>query len=300
MLNVKYTDSAQFRCLEHLKQTSIDLYLVHCGYEKCKASHVCAGSREEYIIHFILEGKGTFSANGRTWKLTPGQMFLIHPGDPVTYASDEENPWVYAWVGFNGIRAEAILRNCGFSERTLVRSFTNADRIQQHIRNILSVRQLTMANDLRRQAQLFCLLADLMDEYTKSQKHESGVKAVHDYSTNVYLEHAIEYIKNFYQQGINVSDVMEYIGLSRTYLNQIFRKELGISVQKFLMDFRLHKAANLLMSTSKSVGEIASDVGYGDALAFSKVFKKKFGMSPKNYRESRNSKEEMDKFTEKQ
>lgn len=297
MLNVKYTDSAQFRCLEHLKQTSLDLYLVHCGYEKCRPLHICAGSREEYIIHFILEGKGTLSANGRTWELTPGQMFLIHPGDPVTYASDEQDPWIYAWIGFNGIRSEVVLRNCGFSEKTIVQNFTNAEEIEHHIRNILNVRHLTMANDLRRQAEMFYLLAGLMDEYAQNKKLEAGGRTVHDYSTNVYLEHAIEYIKNFYHQGINVSDVMEYIGLSRTYLNQIFRKELGISVQKFLMDFRLHKAANLLMSTSKSVGEIAEDVGYGDALAFSKVFKKKFGVSPKNYRESR---EEMDKFTQKQ
>ena len=59
----------------------------------------------------------------------------------------------------------------------------------------------------------------------------------------------------------------------------------------------MHKAASLLVSTSLSVKEIANNVGYEDQLVFSKAFKKKFGMSPKNYK---THKEMMDKFNEKQ
>ena len=51
----------------------------------------------------------------------------------------------------------------------------------------------------------------------------------------------------------NVTDIADYIGISRTYLNHVFQKELGISSQKFLMDFRLHKAASLLTSSDLPV-----------------------------------------------
>ena len=51
------------------------------------------------------------------------------------------------------------------------------------------------------------------------------------------------------------------------------------------------------MSTSKSIKEVSNSVGYEDQLVFSKAFKKKFGMSPKNYK---THKEMMDKFNEKQ
>ena len=87
------------------------------------------------------------------------------------------------------------------------------------------------------------------------------------------------------------------IGISRAYLNSAFQKELGISAQTFLIDYKMHKAASLLVSTSLSVKEIANNVGYEDQLVFSKAFKKKFGMSPKNYK---THKEMMDKFDEKQ
>ena len=52
-------------------------------------------------------------------------------------------------------------------------------------------------------------------------------------------------------------DIADNIGISRAYLNS-FQKELGMSAQTFLIDYKMHKAASLLVSTSLSVKEIAS------------------------------------------
>lgn len=104
------------------------------------------------------------------------------------------------------------------------------------------------------------------------------------YGDNAYVNLAIDYMNEMYMQGIGVSDIAEHIGITRSHLNHAFQKELNLSVQKFLIDFRMHKAANLLVSTAMSVKEVSNEVGYHDQLVFSKAFKKKFGMSPKNYR----------------
>ena len=104
-------------------------------------------------------------------------------------------------------------------------------------------------------------------------------------------------ISAYRKLGIGISDIADNIGISRAYLNSAFQKELGMSAQTFLIDYKMHKAASLLVSTSLSVKEIANNVGYEDQLVFSKAFKKKFGMSPKNYK---THKEMMDKFNEKQ
>lgn len=294
MRNIKYTDSARFKCLEHLRETSFDLYLVHAGKEHCMPSHIWLGCKEEYVIHFVISGKGTFSVDGKTWELHEGQMFLIYPEEPVTYAADENDPWFYAWIGFNGIRVDSMLKNSGFSKNSLVMTYNSPKKMLSIIDQILETRQLSAANEWRRTAYMLTLFADLMDNYTALAQKKTNK---YDYSSNIYVEHAIEYVKYMYSKGINVSDIANDIGISRTYLNHIFQKELGISVQKFLIDYRLHKAANLLMSTDESINEISKTVGHEDALAFSKAFKRKFEMSPKNYREH---KEKMDKFTEKQ
>ena len=131
----------------------------------------------------------------------------------------------------------------------------------------------------------------------RKQSAQNKKNAKYAYSTSVYVELAIEYIKDMYQRGIGISDIADNIGISRAYLNSSFQKELGMSAQTFLIDYKMHKAASLLVSTSLSVKEIANNVGYEDQLVFSKAFKKKFGMSPKNYK---THKEMMDKFNEKQ
>lgn len=76
MHNVKYTESQTFRCLENLRENSLDLYLVHVGKEQCVPIYYCPGSKSEYILYFVLSGKGTYSVNGRIWELSAGLQVL--------------------------------------------------------------------------------------------------------------------------------------------------------------------------------------------------------------------------------
>ena len=74
------------------------------------------------------------------------------------------------------------------------------------------------------------------------------------------------------------------VGINRSYFSNLFKKELSVSPQEFLINYRLDKAAQMLSETEDSVGNVASAVGYADPLAFSKAFKQKFGVSPRSYR----------------
>ena len=125
-------------------------------------------------------------------------------------------------------------------------------------------------------------MAVLIDYHTHALLNGNQEKAA--YGNNTYVDMAIDYINEMYMQDITVSDIADKIGITRARLNSAFQKELNLSVQRFLIDFRMHKAANLLVNTTMSVKEIADHVGYSDQLVFSKAFKKKFEMSPKNYR----------------
>ena len=283
MRNIKYTDSVTFRCLEHLRETSLDISLIHAGKEQCEPSHICTKTRSEYILHFVLSGKGFYSLkNCSNYPVTAGQMFLILPGEAVTYGADAAEPWQYAWIGFNGIRANTIIRRCGFLGSTrILPSPVQPDTVMDCIDHILDCKSLTFAHYLRREAWMLMLFSRLMDHYEQSHRHTPDTGS---YGTRAYVELAVEHIKYYHGYGIHVSDIAGHLGISRAYLNHAFQKELGISVQKFLIEFRLHKAANLLADTNDTIKEISAAVGYEDQLNFSKAFKKKFGISPKNYR----------------
>lgn len=283
-INTKYTNSAAFHCLENLEENSLDLNLIHTGKEHCIPGHIYSGIRNEYIIHFVLSGSGFYSTDdsNNTWPLSAGQMFVIYPNEHVTYGSSKHDPLSYAWIGFRGMRAETLLKQCNFSKGKRILPSPDSSDILKFIDQILKHKALTKANDLVREANLLLLLSYLIEFHTKNMHKDE--KEDYDYSSNVYVSLAIEHIKLMYSKGISVQDIAEHIGISRAYLNRAFQKELNLSVQKFLINFRMHKAASLLNSTNMSVKEISTAVGYDDQLAFSKTFKKKFGVSPKNFR----------------
>lgn len=278
----RYTDAVQYKCLEDLRESSMELSLIHCGKEKCKPLHIVQGKRDEIIIHFVFDGKGTFSVGDRIWHIEKGQMFILYPGITTTYISDADDPWRYAWIAFKGIHTENILLHMGFSKDNPVVPFDDITSIQEFIDKILDARKLTFGNDLLRNGFLLELLGSLCENHTNKTKQNGG----HDYSSNIYVNHAIEFISKFYSQSINVTSISEYIGITRAHLNNCFQKELGITVQSYLIDYRLHQASQLLSSTTDSINEIAAKVGYPDPLAFSKAFKKKYKASPKFYRQN--------------
>lgn len=277
------TDERSSYCLENFSETSMEITLVHVGWENCKPYHGVSATRDEYILHFILSGEGFYSANGNTWSLGAGQMFLIYPDEPVAYCADRNNPWSYLWVGFKGIRVDTILKNCGFSKNHLTLPAPAPEKYRSCFDDLFEHKDLNFSEDLYRESILLRLFAILADHHIRRiQKDKSGQTT--GYSDNQHVNLAINYINKMYMQGIGVSDIADSIGITRSHLNHVFQKELNISIQNFLIDFRMHKAANLLVSTTMSIKEVSNCIGYSDQLVFSKAFKKKFGVSPKSYR----------------
>ncbi len=102
----------------------------------------------------------------------------------------------------------------------------------------------------------------------------------------MYIRKAIEYIEYNYIDDIKVTDIANFIGINRSYLFTIFKKNLNISPQEFLLKYRMEKAYILLNNGKLSISDVARSVGYKDPLGFSKIFKKINGISPKVYREN--------------
>ena len=283
MRTVKYTNEKDFQCLEDLKETSAELTLIHMGRENCLPYHVFSGTRNEYILHFVTAGHGFYSACGNTWSLDAGKVFLIQPDQPVVYCSDSLDPWSYFWVGFKGSRVERMLRKCGFTRNTLYLSLPNMNDFLQCFNDLLSHVSLDYSDSLYRESVLMKIISLLCLIHSRmSAKDNSDPAKPAD--SNPYVAQAVEFITFNYMHDISVSAISRRIGISGTHLNRLFQKEYSMSVQNFLMEYRMHKAASLLSGTDLPVKLIAVQTGYNDALVFSKAFKSRYGVSPKNYR----------------
>lgn len=284
---VGFTECASYTCLEDLQQATnfartSGISLEYCGHEQCEAGFQFGPYvRENYVIHVIMEGKGIYCIGDKEYKLRKGNAFLIYPGENTWYRADEKEPWNYMWIGFYGYRCEEYLKHMGFSKENPVVEIREADKVKEYILHMLQARSLTVEDELIRMSGLLQILAIFIKE-----NRISGKKQIQDYPTAVYIKYAIHYIHLHYKEKIKIDHIADIIGISRSYLTRIFTKELNVSPQEYLIQLRLEYAANMLKETIEPINSIALQCGYADSLSFSKAFKRRYGMSPKEYRVS--------------
>lgn len=276
-----YINAAGFQCLEHLQNNAVDLYLSTCGVQSCAPGHWYGpGKRDEFLIHFISEGKGIYQVNGETYPLEKGDFFLIFPDTEVFYEADAKDPWDYMWVGFQGIKADSYLKYAGLDESHLVGRYLNLSFILSCIQQMMLARSISSYNELKRTAALLQILAALIEDYSSSHPEDSD----DGYSPRLYLDQALTYIDEHLAERIKINDIANFIGIDRSYLTTIFKSALSLSPQEYLMHYRMNKACVMLKNPDTKISAIAKAVGYDDPLAFSKIFKKCKGISPSAYR----------------
>lgn len=283
---IEFTNSATYKCLGDMQEGSLELCLTYCGWESCRPGHRFGpNQRTSSVLHVIQKGKGTLEINKKVYELKAGDAFFLPPGVEAWYEADWEEPWCYMWVGFIGINAEEYASSAGFSLKNPVRKVNCVENVWAYISQMLEAHQLTYANELRRNAFLRLVLAELIGDYQQTARRAN---TVHHYSGALYAKHAMEYITYHYNERLKINELADYIGVNRSYLASSFKKTFGCSPQEFLVNLRMEKAKVLLKKQDMSISAVANAVGYTDQLAFSKVFKQHFGMSPSTYKDEKN------------
>ena len=103
-----------------------------------------------------------------------------------------------------------------------------------------------------------------------------------------------DFIRANYTNSVSIEGIARILGIDRRYLCRIFSKKYGCPPKDYLVRIRLQRAAELLQNKGSSVREAARAVGYEDMYTFSKIFKKKYGLSPMQYKNTMGLKQEVD------
>lgn len=85
-------------------------------------------------------------------------------------------------------------------------------------------------------------------------------------------------------EKIQLSEIANVLHVNQFYLSSLFKKKIGTSFTEYLMNYRTDKASHLLIYSNMTVKRIASEVGYADVVQFNKMFKKRRGVTPSQYR----------------
>ena len=262
----------------------IDLGMYQYGYEQCEPGHSFGpATRNHYLFHYVISGTGTLMADNakgvtQTYSIKSGQGFLIFPGQITTYIADQNLPWEYVWIEFDGLRVKEALDLTELSVNTPVYHSHSKDLREQLMNEMLYIVHHAKESPFHLIGHLYLFL-DYLTQSAKSKKLVQSSK-MSDY----YIKEAINYIEQNFQNNITIEDIAAVCGINRSYFGKIFRNSIGRSPQEFLMNYRMVKATELLKLTSLSIAEIGSAVGYENQLHFSRAFKTIYGVSPREWR----------------
>lgn len=96
-----------------------------------------------------------------------------------------------------------------------------------------------------------------------------------------------DYINKHFDQELSLDVLGEVVHLHPTYLSKIFKETTDVNLSGYITDVRMQKAAELLETTDLKVNEVMRKVGYQKSQHFSRLFKEKYGVTPKEYRTSK-------------
>lgn len=262
----------------------VDLSLFQCGREKCSPAHSFGPvARNHFLFHYVISGTGKLFANDskgvtQEYNIKSMQGFMIFPDQITTYIADNDMPWEYVWVEFDGLRAKAVVESAGFSPDNPVYKARSKEFREEMMKEMNYIAENGSSSPLHIIGHLYLFL-DFLARSTEGIKVNHGSKL-----RDFYIHEALEFISHNFQNDISVENIADVCGLNRSYFGKIFKRALGKSPQEFLLSYRMVKAAELLKLTKLSVGDISLAVGYDNQMHFSRAFKSVYGISPKKWR----------------
>jgi len=236
-----------------------------CGEAQCEPHHSWGPNiRPCYLLHYVMSGQGVYKAPTKNYEVQAGQIFVILPNEVVAYEADGRYPWQYSWVCF-----ESSLDLSDIFSRYVITA-PECAHIFNALRDCASV-----ATDREWYicGKIYELLSLLEPQRT-----------INESKAHRYVRMTLNFIDVYFQSPeLRVSKMAEFLNLDRAYFSKIFRKYTGKSPQQYLVDFRLDRAAEMIVSQGLSPGEVAQRVGYSDIFNFSRMFRRRFGVPPSAY-----------------
>lgn len=113
-----------------------------------------------------------------------------------------------------------------------------------------------------------------------------AANVMHQHSSDESLGRVMDYLSRHYSEVIRLSEVAEMVNMSESSFCRFFKQHTSKSFIDFLTDIRLGAASRALIDSSLSIAEIGYDCGFNNLSNFNRIFKKKKGVTPSEFRDN--------------
>ena len=237
--------------------------------------------RLDYQLLYVSSGKAFFDLGEETIvEVSAGSMVLYRPGEPQRYWYCVQDRPEVCWIHFTGSQADRLLSESGFEKQKKVLSVDISSDYPALFRQI--IRELQLKRPCFEEF-LPLHLGRIFAEIHRSQKEHTL-----DHSLNRgEIAKAVHEFNESFAKEIYIRDYAAAQHMSVCWFIRSFRAYMGVTPMQYITSLRITRAKELLRSTSYSIQEISTMVGYENPLYFSRIFKKQTGSSPKEYRSVR-------------
>lgn len=247
------------------------LHVEYIGHQHVTPKYLAMRSCfAHYLLLYVVSGQLALQTERETNVVNTGQAMLIQTERPHLYGSIGNSETL--WVHFDGAGIEPLFQYLISMNR------------DQHV------------FDLYGNAEFPARLKELEESYASGRlfpeivvdaklRELLGLLLVCQKSkTQEPIQETIRYITRHYQENLTLESLAKEVGLSVSRFSALFRQETGTSPYKYIMNVRLQASQKLLSNSDSSIEHIAEEVGFSNASAFIASFRKKFSITPLQYR----------------
>ena len=235
-----------------------------------------------YYMVFISKGEGIFeSALTSPSTITEGTCFFLYPEIWHRYKPNLKSGWEEYWIGFNGFYAEQLM-NKGFFKREdpFIIVGLNNDLLVLYRKLIETVRT-SFTGYPQLIAGITLQILGLANAVSQHQEYDNDPVGKLISKAKFLLQESLE-------EPVDMEKLAREIPMGYSSFRKAFKKITGESPNQYHLNLRLTRAKDLLTTTALNINEVADQTGFDSVFYFSKLFKKKNGVSPKFYRTVRN------------
>ena len=227
---------------------------------KEKNTYVYPNSHSYYELVYYPHGRGVATIGGTTYPFTPNTFFIIPPN--IVHDETRHSDCTILCLSFSCHNGSSQVSQ--YVDGSLI--------IYKILKEILKE---SIEQPFDYQKMIDAKLNELLVQIKRLTNS--------NFTTSKNFEYIINYIKENYHEKIQLSSCAEQLNISYDYFQHKFKKLTGYSPQNFLLEQRLNASKELLKNSDHNCTEIAYQCGFSTSAQFSMLFKKRYGLCPKDY-----------------
>ncbi|MBN1158371.1 MAG: AraC family transcriptional regulator [Bacteroidales bacterium] len=237
---------------------------------------------QEFQINYITDGEGIMETSSEKYQIKPGMILIIRPNVWHRYRPVKSKGWKEHYIGFQGdFAARLIEKNEQLNKSPVIHIGFNEDILSRFLEVISLVKSERPAYQHISAGLVIQILGQIIALIRNKNFWDSPIE-------NSIQKSCLMIRDNMYQT-LKIKDLAKDLGVNYSLFRKSFKKYTGLSPNQYHLALRIKQASFQLVNTNYSIKEISFNLGFCSVFYFSKLYKKKTGMSPSTYRKNYSS-----------